>query len=327
MPTSVAFFLCNGFQLLDLAGPMAALATANRLLGTEHYQIMVVSSGGGLVQGDATVGLTAQAADEVAPDHVVVVGGTIDTMIQPENVRALQQLAAGAISIASICTGAFLLASAGLLDNRRATTHWQFADTLKGQFPLVRIDADRIFINDGPIWTSAGMTAGIDLILAQIEIAHGPELAKAVSRELVVYHRRPGGQSQYAAIAQMEPQTDRIRKALSFARDHLSEPLSIERMADAACLSVRQFARLFRKETGETPARAVERLRCEAARLRLRDGRESIATVARMSGFSDAERMRCAFLRCFGHPPRTQRRLDRPLSPARDGSTCWPPES
>lgn len=325
MPKSFAFYLCDGFQLLDLSGPMAALDAANRLVGRTYYQIKIISNGGGHVQGDAAIGLTTHPARSVKADTIIAVGGRIDPMFEPDNVAAIQQSADGALSVASICTGAFLLAEAGLLNNRRATTHWQFAQMLKDRYPLVTVDADRIFINDGPIWTSAGMTAGIDLMLARIEFDHGPELAKAVSRELVVYHRRPGGQSQYAAISQMEPQTDRIRKALTFARDHLGEPLSIERLADAACLSVRQFTRLFRQETGETPARAVERLRCEAARIRLRDANEPIAVVARMVGFADAERMRCAFVRSYGHPPQTQRRLDQPFMSGSDGSTCWPP--
>lgn len=325
MSTSFAFYLCDGFQLLDLAGPMAALDAANRLLGEDFYAIALVSSGGGFMQGDATVGLETQPAASVPADTVVVVGGRIDPMRKPDNVAAIRHAASGAASVASICTGAFLLAEAGLLDGRRATTHWQFAQTLQEQYPQVKVDADRIFINDGPIWTSAGMTAGIDLMLARIELDHGPERAKSVSRELVVYHRRPGGQSQYAAISEMEPQTDRIRKALTFARDHLSESLPIERLAEAACLSMRQFGRLFTKETGETPARAVERLRCEAARIRLRDGREPIAVVARAVGFVDAERMRCAFVRSYGHPPQTQRRLDQSMESGRDAFMCWPP--
>ncbi|KQN07084.1 AraC family transcriptional regulator [Sphingobium sp. Leaf26] len=325
MSTLMAFYLCEGYQLLDLAGPMAALEAANRLLDYESYRIELISKGGGAVLGHVATQLTTHAATSVIADTVVVVGGRIDPMLELGNVTAIQQTAGAAVSVASICTGAFLLAAAGLLDNRRATTHWQFAQALQERYPLVKVDADRIFINDGPIWTSAGMTAGIDLMLARIELDHGPELAKAVSRELVVYHRRPGGQSQYAAISQMEPQTDRIRKALTFARDHLSDPLSIERLADAACLSVRQFGRLFRKETGETPARAIERLRCEAARLRLRDGHEPISVVARAVGFSDPERMRCAFIRSYGYPPQTQRRLERSLVTEDDGSTCWPP--
>lgn len=325
MSTSFAFYLCDGFQLLDLAGPMAALDAANRLLEHSYYAIELISDEGGFVKGDAAVGLTTRPSASVAADTVVAVGGRIDPMLAPSNVAAIYRASASASSVASICTGAFLLAEAGLLDNRRATTHWQFAQTMQERYPLVKVDADRIFINDGQIWTSAGMTAGIDLMLARIELDHGPEHAKAVSRELVVYHRRPGGQSQYAAISEMEPQTDRIRKALTFARDHLSDALPIERLAEVACLSVRQFGRLFTKETGETPARAIERLRCEAARIRLRDGREPIAVIARAVGFSDAERMRCAFVRSYGHPPQTQRRLDQSLQSGETAHLSWPP--
>lgn len=326
MSKAFAFYLCDGFQLLDLAGPMAALNSANRALKRDWYRIAVVSEEGGFLQGDSAVGLTTQAATSVDADTIVVVGGQIEAMTSPGNVAAIRNAARAAQSVASICTGAFLLAAAGLLDNRRATTHWQFAQGLKERYPLVTVEADRIFINDGPVWTSAGMTAGIDLMLAQIELDHGFMLAKEVSRDLVVYHRRPGGQSQYATISELEPQTDRIRKALTFARDHLAEPLSIERLADAACLSVRQFGRLFRQETGETPARAIERMRCEAARLRLRDGSGMVSQVARDVGFLNADRMRSAFIRNFGHPPQIQRRLDKPLATAGDGLICWPPQ-
>ncbi|WP_066718854.1 GlxA family transcriptional regulator [Sphingomonas pituitosa] len=325
MSASFAFYLCDGFQLLDLAGPTATLTAANRLLGREHYRIALFSENGGSIQGDAGLALATRQAEPCPLEAIIAVGGRIEPMLEAGNVAGIRRAAAGATSIASICTGAFLLAAAGYLDHKRATTHWQFARRLQELYAKVTVDADRIFVNDGRIWTSAGMTAGIDLMLARIEFDHGAELAKATSRELVVYHRRPGGQSQYAAISQMEPQTDRIRRALTYARDHLSEPLSVDRLADAACLSVRQFTRLFRKETGETPARAIERLRCEAARIRLRDASEPIATVARVVGFTDAERMRAAFLRSFGHPPQIQRRLDRPFAPGADGSTCWPP--
>lgn len=325
MSAPFAFYLCEGFQLLDLAGPTAALTAANRLLGTDYYRIELISKDGDTVLGDAGLSLTARLAGSSPAETVVVVGGMIEPMLEPDNIAGIHRASAEASSIASICTGAFLLAAAGYLDGKRATTHWQFAQRLQDRYPRVTVDADRIFINDGAIWTSAGMTAGIDLMLARIEVDHGAEMAKSVSRELVVYHRRPGGQSQYAAISQMEPRTDRIRKALTYARDHLSEPLSVDRLAEAACLSVRQFTRLFRKETGETPARAIERLRCEAARIRLRDGNEPVGTVALFVGFADAERMRCAFLRSFGHPPQTQRRLDQPLSVNVSGLTCWPP--
>lgn len=325
MSAPFAFYLCEGFQLLDLAGPTAALTAANRLLGAEYYRIELISKDGDTVLGDAGLSLAARLAGSSPVETVVVVGGMIEPMLEPDNIAGIQRASAEASSIASICTGAFLLAAAGYLDGKRATTHWQFAQRLQDRYPRVTVDADRIFINDGAIWTSAGMTAGIDLMLARIEVDHGAEIAKSVSRELVVYHRRPGGQSQYAAISEMEPRTDRIRKALTYARDHLSEPLSVDRLAEASCLSVRQFTRLFRKETGESPARAIERLRCEAARIRLRDGNEPVGTVALLVGFADAERMRCAFLRNFGHPPQTQRRLDQPFAVNVSGLTCWPP--
>ena len=164
------------------------------------------------------------------------------------------------------------------------------------------MEPDRIFVADGPVWTSAGVTAGIDLALALVEADHGAVLAREVARELVVYHRRPGGQSQFSALSQMEPDSDRMRLALAFAREHLAEPLPLERLAEAARLSPRQFGRAFRKATGETPAKAVERLRVEAARLRLDEGGEPVELIARAVGFNDPERMRRAFVKPLANP-------------------------
>ena len=205
--------------------------------------------------------------------------------------------------------GRVLLAGAGLLDGRRATTHWSRARELQAGFPAVSVEADRIYVADGPVWTSAGVTAGIDLALALIEADHGVELARRVARELVVYHRRPGGQSQFSALSQMEPESDRMRLALAFAREHLSEPLPIERLAEAVRLSPRQFGRAFHKQTGQTPAKAIERLRVEAAHLRLQDGSEPVETIARAVGFRDPERMRRAFVARYGQPPQAIRRM------------------
>ncbi len=230
-----------------------------------------------------------------------------------EEVATVRRLVSRASRIASICTGAFLLAGTGLLDGRRATTHWSRARELQESFPAVSVEADRIYIADGQIWTSAGITAGIDLALALIEADHGVKLARQVSRELVVYHRRPGGQSQFSALSQMEPESDRMRIALAFAREHLSEPLPIERLAEAARLSLRQFGRVFRKETGETPAKVIERLRAEAAYLRLQDGSEPVDVIAQAVGFNDPERMRRAFVTRYGQPPQAIRRMGRPL--------------
>lgn len=186
MSKALAFFLCDGFQLLDLAGPMAALDSANRALKCDWYQISVISDCGGFVQGDSAIGLSTQAATSITAETIIAVGGRVEAMSAPGNVAAIRHAAQDAASVASICTGAFLLAAAGLLDNRRATTHWQFAERLKEQYPSVIVEADRIFINDGHIWTSAGMTAGIDLMLAQIELDHDFILPNEVARDLVV---------------------------------------------------------------------------------------------------------------------------------------------
>jgi transcriptional regulator GlxA family with amidase domain len=228
-----------------------------------------------------------------------------------EALRVVQRLSEGARRVASVCTGAFVLAEAGLLDGKRATTHWRYAATLQRRFPSIKVDADRIYVRDGEIWTSAGISAGIDLALAMIEEDCGVEVSKAVARDLVVYHRRPGGQSQFSTMLELEPPAGRIRNALAFAREHLHEHLTIERLAEAACVSPRQFQRLFTTETGDTPAHAVERLRVEAAKPRVEDGEEPLAAIARSVGFGDANRMRRSFVRMFGRSPQDIRRALR----------------
>ena len=205
--------------------------------------------------------------------------------------------------VTSVCSGTFILAAAGLLDGLRATTHWQAAAFLQRKYPGIRVESDRIFVKEGAIWTSAGVTAGIDLSLALIEEHLGPEVAKAVARQLVVYYRRPGGQSQFSALLELESTSDRVQRALSFARTHLCEVMSVEQLAKAAGLSPRQLGRIFLAETGQTPAKAVERLRTEAAKARIEQSDESIEGIAHAVGFVDPERMRRAFVRTFGHPP------------------------
>jgi transcriptional regulator GlxA family with amidase domain len=216
--------------------------------------------------------------------------------------------------IASICIGAFTLAQAGLLDGRRATTHWLYGRELQSRFPKIRVEIDRIFIADGPVWTSAGMTAGIDLALGLVERDVGPEAARVVAKALVVHHRRAGGQSQHSALLELDAKSDRVQEALVFARRNLHEPLSVERLAEAARLSPRQFSRVFRIETGQSPARAIENLRLEAARLALEQGRRPIEAIAKETGFGDRERMRRAFLRAFGQTPQAVRNASHPLA-------------
>jgi transcriptional regulator GlxA family with amidase domain len=211
----------------------------------------------------------------------------------------------------SICTGAFVLAEAGILDGRHATTHWYHARNLQQRFPDTRIDEDRIFVADGSVWTSAGMTACIDLCLALIESDLGIAVSRAIAKKLVVYHRRTGGQSQFSAMLDLEPKSDRIQDALSYAKNHLREPLTVEQLADVAHLSPRQFSRAFRDETRQSPAKAIEALRVEAARAMLEAGRHSMEAVAAETGFIDTERMRRAFLRAFGQPPQAIKRAAR----------------
>ena len=300
-----------GFELLDLSGPLCALNLATRTKRA-FYQAEVFSARGGAIVSCSGVPIDTLKATPSGKrlDTLLIVGGPADRPLEAdvETVELIRDLAPRARRVASVCTGAFLLAAAGLLDGRVATTHWRYATDLQRRFPKVRVSADRIFVKDGNVWTAAGITSGIDLTLALIEDDFGIEVSKMVAREMVVYHRRSGGQSQFSTMLELEPPSDRVRDALKFAREHLHEPLSVERMAGVARISTRQFARLFLKETGDTPARAVERLRAEVALPRVQEGIEPIEIIARNVGFKDKERMRRAFLRIYGHPPRAVRR-------------------
>ncbi|MGY2257782.1 GlxA family transcriptional regulator [Pseudomonas sp. SDO55104_S430] len=307
----VGFFVCPGHDALDLAGPLSAFNLVAKAVGHKPYELHVVSRAGGAVIGNSGLPVQTTPVGKEIFDTVVFVGGEIDPMQTADNIAAAKQLASKASRVASVCTGAFLLAEIGLLNDRRATTHWYHAEELQSRFPRIKVEGDNIFIEDGHVWTSAGIASGIDLALAIIEKDMGTAVTKDVSRLLVVPYRRPGGQSQFSAMSQMEPESDRIRLALKFAREHLAESLPIERLADAARLSLRQFSRAFRRETGETPAKAVERLRVEAACLRLQEGSEPIEQIAQAVGFTDPERMRRAFVRLHGYSPQYARRENR----------------
>ena len=313
MTCRIAFVVAPGFELLDLSGPLCAFNLA-RLNYEAAYEIDVVSSADGPVTSSAGLSIEAAAASRAKHAHtIIVVGGpkAQQASAEPGTVDLLRSLAPTARRMASICTGAFHLAEAGILDGHRVTTHWRLAPLLQSRYPKVTAHGDRIYVNDRKIWTSAGITAGIDLALALIEADVGPDISKLVARDMVVYHRRPGGQSQFSAILDLQPASDRIRLALAYAREHLHDDLRVDRLADVACISSRQFARLFVQETGETPARAIERLRAEAARAKVEDTREPMETIARDVGLRDTERMRRAFLRHFGQSPQALRRISR----------------
>lgn len=312
MPRHIRFFVFPDFQMLDLSGPLAVFQTAETL-APGSYRWTVASEGGGPVTASAGVTLATEPLEDPSYDTLFVVGGSgvHACAASPSAVALVRTVAVEAERIASVCTGAFLLAAAGVLDGRRATTHWRFGGRLQADYPKIRVETDRIFLRDGLVWTSAGVTAGIDLALAMVDADVNTEISRAVARQLVVYHRRAGGQSQFSALLELEPPSDRIRQALQFARDNLHEALPVDRLAEAARLSPRQFARAFLAETGQTPAKAVERLRAETARLRVENSNEPIDAIARSVGFADPERLRHSFIRSFGHPPQSLRRAAR----------------
>jgi len=244
-------------------------------------------------------------------DTVIVMGWMMPQPSSPALLKFLHSASKASRRTASICTGAFVLAEAGLLDGRRATTHWAFARNMQARFPAIKVQEDKIFIIDGPVWTSAGMTSCIDLCLAMVESDLGVDIARDVARKMVVYHRRTGGQSQFSALLDLQPKSDRIQDALAYAKKNLKKDLSVEVLAEVARLSPRQFSRAFRAETGQSPAKAVENLRVEAARMLMEEAQHPVEVIAREAGFSDPERMRRAFLRAFGQPPQAIKRAAR----------------
>jgi transcriptional regulator GlxA family with amidase domain len=213
--------------------------------------------------------------------------------------------------LCSVCSGALVLAGAGMLDGRHATTHWRLAALLARLFPSVIVEPDRIHVRDGPVWTSAGITAGIDLALALIAEDLGEEPARAAAQEMVVYYRRPGGQSQFSALSQLGAEHGPFAGLLDWIRAHLGERLTVEVLAAEASMSPRNFSRAFTRDMGMSPAKAVERLRLEMARERVENSAAPIEQIAAGLGFHDPERMRRAFLRAFGQPPQALRRMAR----------------
>ncbi|ATA57667.1 AraC family transcriptional regulator [Variovorax boronicumulans] len=306
----IGMLVFPGFQILDLAA-IAAFELANLHAGKQVYQVELLSEEGGPVTSSSGVVTDSKRFGTGKFDTLVMSGALFIAPTSEKMCRFLRAGLRNARRVTSICTGAFGLADAGLLDGRRATTHWSFAGELQKRHPAVKVQPDRIFINDGPVWTSAGMTAGIDLVLALVEEDLGVEAARFAARKLVVYHRRAGGQSQHSALLELAPKSDRIQKALVHARANLRETLSVDELAEVAHLSPRQFSRAFKAETGQSPAHAVENLRVEAARALIDEGSLALGVVARETGFGDPERMRRAFLRTLGHPPQSVRRVAR----------------
>jgi transcriptional regulator GlxA family with amidase domain len=306
----IGFTVSPGFQTMSLA-VISVFEFANMEIGKPVYDVHLLAESGGPVRTSMGMSIAAEPFDDSTFDTLIVSGTTVIEPSTPGLIKFVQQALGRYRRVAATCTGAFILAEAGVLNGRRATTHWYHARDLRARFPKVKVEEDRIFIVDGPVWTSAGMTAGIDLALAMVEKDLGADVARAVARKLVVYHRRAGGQSQFSALLELEPKSDRIQNALAYAKRSLDKPLTVRQLAEAAHLSPRQFSRAFHAETGQSPAKAVENLRVEAARLMMEQSRHPIDLIARQTGFADRDRMRRAFLRAFGQPPQVIRRNAR----------------
>lgn len=307
---TIGFILYSGCSPISLA-ITSVFELANWRAGKAVYDVTVLSEHGGLVRSSVGFNIQTSSIKQKRYDTVMVVGEVKVPTATSGLVRYLQSLDKRSHRLTSTCTGAFVLAAAGLLDGRRATTHWHFAKKLQDDYPKIKVDADRIFTRDGAIWTSAGMSAGIDLALALVEEDLGVEAARIVAKLLVVYHRRPGGQSQFSTLLDLAASSDRIQAALDYARRNLAARLSVEDLADTVFLSPRQFSRLFQEETGQSPAKAIEQLRVEASRLMMEDGRFSSDEIAKQNGFGTRERMRRSFLRAFGQSPQAIQRSVR----------------
>ena len=301
------------FQLLDAAGPISVFEIAARLSGISP-SIRVLAETPGQVRSSCGVEMLARGLKAAgAVTTLIVAGGEgVDAAAKSRKMLAfVRAMAKRGVRVASVCSGAYMLAEAGLLDGRRATTHWRRTRQFLAAFPKVKWEPDQIFVRDGDIWSSAGITAGIDLALAMATEDFGEEIARQTARQLVLYHRRSGGQSQFSSLLELKAPSGRFGALLTWAREHLDAPLTVEDLAEQAGMSSRHFTRAFIAETGSTPSKAVERLRIEVARQRVQSSGEAIERVAQQTGFRDPERMRRAFIRAFGQPPQSLRRAAR----------------
>jgi transcriptional regulator GlxA family with amidase domain len=327
-PRHVAILLYEGVQSLDVAGPLEVFTAARELIAADArhepaYEVRTYSRDGAPVNTSSGLTLTPNAGLGEVParlDTLLVPGGhgSRQAIVDEQLVQWIGATASGARRTAAVCTGAFLLAKAGLLDGRRATTHWVSAERLASAFPAVHVDPDPIFLRDGNIWTSAGVTAGMDLSLALVEEDLDRDTALVIARHLVLFLRRPGNQSQFSAtLVAQQPRREPLREAQRAVIENVGGDHSVEAMATRAHMSPRHFARAFAAETGVTPARYVERVRLEAARRLLEDTGDPIATVAAQCGFGTAETMRRVFLRTLEVGPAEYRRRFHALAPTR----------
>lgn len=313
-PRTIDILVFPKVQLLDVSGPLQVFASVNELMQRQGkpapYAPRVIARGES-VTASAGLGLAANALPRASTpvDTLLIAGGpgVHDAAADPAMVAWVQRRAAKARRTASVCTGAFLLAATGLLDGRRAATHWSWCTELARRFPEVHVEADPIFVRDGDFWTSAGVTAGIDLALALVEQDLGRSVALMVARHLVVFLKRPGGQSQFSAALSLQSADDRFGALHDWIGRHLADDISLPMMAEQAGMSERSFSRHYAEATGTTPARAVEQLRVEAARRLLSETKLPVKRISQRCGFGSEETMRRSFLRLLSATPQDYR--------------------
>jgi transcriptional regulator GlxA family with amidase domain len=314
-PRRIDFLAFPDVQLLDVTGPFQVFASANRVAEEAEqpvpYLLQVVSAAPGPIVSSSGLALVAQALPPVDfPLDTLVIAGGIGVQLactDADLVGWLRARASVSRRVASVCTGAFLLAATGLLDGRRATTHWSRCGELAAAFPAVRVEDDPIYVNDGAIWTSAGVTAGIDMALALVEADLGRTVAMAVARSLVVFAKRPGGQAQFSAGLALAGSDGTFDGLHDWMKRNLRGNLAVPALAEQAGMSERSFLRHYRQVTGTTPARAVERMRVEAARQALGGTGFPVKRIARDCGFGSEETMRRSFVRILAVPPHAYR--------------------
>ncbi|NMZ77282.1 helix-turn-helix domain-containing protein [Pseudomonas nitroreducens] len=307
----IGYLLGDGFQVMAL-GTQTVFEFAN-VSKEQVYQVTNYSVRGGPVRSSIGAVVETDIAAK-AKVETWMVSGVVNPLLQnPEQAQLsfVREMPGRARRIVGLCTGSFVLAQAGLLDGRRATTHWAYADALREHHPEIRLEVDRIFIEDRGVWTSAGLTAAMDLALGIVENDLGTATANAVARVLVMYHRRSGGQSQHSQMLSLAPKSDRVQASLEFARANLAGDLTVDALSASVHLSTRQFTRVFLAETGLTPAKAIEQLRVESARSMIERGRHALEVVARENGFRDRRHLREVFVRVLGVSPLSLRRHAR----------------
>src|SRR6201985_1805115 len=301
------------FQLMDAAGPIRVFEIA-RAYAKRQLEIRAIAAKPGPVRSSSGVEMLAHKfGSPGAVTTLIVAGGSgVEAASRDKcTMRFVQAVAKRGVRVASVCSGTFVLAEAGLLDGKRATTHWNRTRQFLATYPQVKLEPDQVFVRDGNVWSSAGITGGIDLALEMVPEDYGDSVVERTARQLVLYHRRSGGQSQFSSLLELKAPTGRFGPLLTWAREHLGSRLTVEDLAERAGMSARHFTRAFIAETGATPSKAIERLRIEVARERVQSSSEAIERVAEVTGFGDPERMRRAFIRAFGQPPQSLRRASR----------------